>query len=77
MISYMKDPSDYAQELYDLDISFAQWAEAYPSLADTQYGDDLQDAMERLVAHAEWWASYRMASDDPTGQDLDDFLYHN
>ena len=49
MISYMKAPKDYAKELYDLGITYAEWADTYPRLADTDYGFDLNDELDKLL----------------------------
>jgi len=75
MISYLKDPKQYAQELYDLGITYADWAGSYPHLANSDYGFDLNDELDRLWAHSEWQKGFERALwDDPTGQDLDYFL---
>jgi hypothetical protein len=49
MISYLKDPKQYAQELYDLGITYADWADSYPHLANSDYGFDLNDALDKLL----------------------------
>lgn len=49
MISYLKDTKQYAQELYDLGIAYAEWADVYPHLANSDYGFDLNEALDKLL----------------------------
>lgn len=48
--------AEYAKTLHDSGFTFEEFAEAYPNLAGSEYGDQLKDALEALDLEAEAYA---------------------
>jgi ribosomal protein L16 Arg81 hydroxylase len=45
--------AEYAKTLHDSGFTFEEFAEAYPNLAGSEYGEQLKDALEALDDYAE------------------------